>query len=679
MKQKIFAFFAAASLLLGLSACTDKNDNPVTPSETDEALNIPELEIDPSEFQPIDVSVALLGSLSNYAEEEAVKYWFTDVHGQVTDKSMVVITDEITAANEEAILTVLNRYGMLLLVDPKEDNVRKYGEYFGVAPDEDYSKVELLGLTGLGDQFVSYVGDTESASEDPTPTYIAGDDIWDVAPAEYLRLKAFAEWVDRVVKKYDEYQKELADNQQAIDDAIAAYEAGDEASARRTMARARTRSAMTRSDGDGSSSNRIDINTLRGIDKSVNLVPDPSPTFESYDNAGRSNDKDVCPLSVTVNYSFKPLYEFPKGNTPGADYYIVETSVNWDCSETLKGFKQFDHGEGRDRRSYLFFPIECQFYSEPFPTRSNYSVQMVAGSGGDLKPDNVKHTKSVTNERRFSIDANVSGGINKGKENGTHGTEATSNNSLSGNANASLGIGASWSKTETFTVEEYDVAKIVNGQKVGHTISVPGGEDGYRPRMVNKSLDKGFEVSGGVNFRKTLSTNESWVWKVSGTSPDTDDSSIKVKFTATPTVSWSSYFHTYTEWGVREHSYTMSEEFSVPAPNRRDAGLLNIKNTGDEDGKPLAIFGVRAIDVTDPNNTFVAYENLNSVFVLFGDTFTFGLPANRTYDIELEMGRRSNKAQTYHLDRNWMVTSIATTGKAQDLVTDMLFSLKPAE
>ena len=656
---------------LVFTSCVANEDNVGSDATVEE---IPQLEIAASEFNPtdLDVNVALLGSLSSSAEDEAVRYWFPKVTGQVTDETEVVITDEITAANKDAIIKVLNRFGMLLVVDPKEDNVRQYGEYFGVEPNVDYSKVELLGLTGFGDQFVSYASeDGSTSSETVAPSSIASNDIWDVAPDEYLRLKAFAQWVDKVEKKYTEFQNELEKNQKEIADAIAAYDAasdaGDAAAARRAMKRF-----------EQAQSGKIDINTLRGIDKSVNLVPDPSPTFESYDNAGRSNDKDVCPLSVTVNYSFKPLYEFPKGNTPGADYYIVETSVNWDCSETLKGFKQFDHGEGRDRRSYLFFPIECQFYSEPFPTRSNYSVQMVAGSGGDLKPDNVKHTKSVTNERRFSIDANVSGGINKGKENGTHGTEATSNNSLSGNANASLGIGASWSKTETFTVAEYDVAKIVNGQKVGHTITVPGGEDGYRPRMVNKSLDKGFEVSGGVNFRKTLHTNESWVWKVAGTSPDTDDSSIKVKFVATPRVSWSSYFFTYTEWGVREHEYTMSKEFSIPAPNRKDVGFINIKNTGDEDGKELAIFGVRAIDVTDPNHKVVAYENLNSVFVLFGNTLSFGLPANKIYDIELEMGRRSNKTKTYHLDRNWQVTSI-TTGKSNDLVTDMLFSLKAAQ
>lgn len=663
--KRFFHYFVAAILIggtaMGLASCTSKDnpvdvvDNPVTTKS--------ELKIAASEFQPIDINVALLGSLSSSADEEVVRYWFPKVTGRVTDKTMVVITDEITAANEADIIKVLERFGMLLVVDPKEDNMRKYGDYFGVTPDEDYSKVELLGLTGLGDQFVSYADDESTTTGTVAPASIASDNIWDIAPAEYLRLKAFAQWVDKVDKKYTAYQKELAAYQKAVADAIAAYDAGNVSSARR---------AMTRADQGGN--DKIDINTLRGVDVTKHLWADR--IFESYDNAGRSNDKDTCHLSVTCNYSFKPLYEFPKGNTPGADYYVVETSVNWDCSETLKGFKQFDHGEARDRRSYLFFPIECKFYSEPTPTQNYYSVQMLAGSGGDLKPDNVKHTKSVTNERRFSIDANLSGGVNKGKESGTAGGQATGNNSLSGNVDASLGIGASWAKTETFTVEEYDVAKIVDGQKVGHTITVPGGEDGYRPRMVNKSLDKGFEVSGGVNFRKTLSTNESWVWKVSGTSPNTYDSSIKITFAATPTVSWSSYFYTYTEWGVREHSYSMSEQFSIPAPNRQDVGFLKIKNTGDEDGNELALFGVKAIDVTDPNKTFVAYSNTNSVFVMKGEAINFALPAGKTYDIELEMGPRSNKTKVYHLDRNWQVESISTAGKIQEMPTNMLFSLK---
>ena len=676
MKRNRFFNYLVCAILICSTAtmntsCKDGVDPPSQPSgEVIDSINPPELGIDPNEFKPtdFDVSVALLGSLSSSAEEEAVKYWFPKVTDQVTDETMVVITDEITPANEADIMKVVDRFGMLLVVDPKEDNVRQFGEYFGVEPESDYSKVELLGLTGFGDKFVSYADENKSSDDDPEvfPSPIAAEDIWDAAPEEYLRLKAFAQWVDRVEKKNTEYQNQIAERQKEIADAIAAfdaaYDAGDEASARRAMRRA-----------EQAGIDKIDINTLRGVDVSKHLYAEP--VFESYDNAIYGKDRDVCKLSVTFNYSFKPLYEFPKGNTPGADYYIVETSVNWDCSETLRGFDYHKDHAVCWRRSYLFFPIECKFYSEPFPTKSHYQVQMLAGSGGDLKPDNVIHKKSVTNERRFNIDGNLSGGINAGKESGTQDGKASSGSKFGGSINASLGIGASWSKTETFTVEEYDVAKIVDGQKIGHTITVPGGDDGYRPRMVNKSLDKGFEVSGDVNFRKTLHTNESWIWKVAGTAPDTDDSSIRVKVVATPKVSWSSYFYTYTEWGVKENSHTMSEEFSIPAPNRKDIGLINIKNTGDEDGKQPAIFGVRAIDVTDPDNKFVAYEDTSGVFVMYGNTLSFALPANKTYDIELEMGRRSNKTQVYHLDRNWRVSSI-TTGKTNDLVTDMLFSLK---
>ena len=675
--KSIMNWMLAAILVCGAAtgfvSCNDNVDNPSQPSgEVDNgASDIPKQKIDPNEFQPIDVSTALLGSLSSSAKDEAVRYWFPKVTGQVNDETMVVITDEITDANKADILKVLNRFGMLLVVGPKEDNVRQYGEYFGIDPDDDYSKIELLGLTGFGDQFVSYASENKSSSDSPVvaPSSIAAENIWDVAPAEYLRLKAFAQWVDRIDKKYTEYQNQLAERKKEIADAIAAYEAaydaGDEAATRKAVRRY-----------EQASKGKIDINTLRGEDITRHLFEEP--TFESYRNQLYDEDTDTCQCSVTFNYSFKPLYEFPRGNTPGADYYIVETSVNWDCSTAMKGNKIHKNHSTRFRRSYLFFPIECKFYSEPIPTKSYYQVQMLASSGGDLKPDNVLHTKTVSNIRSFSINGNVSGGFNGSKEKGAAGGHDTENNTLGGNVGASLGFGANWSKTETFTVAEYDVAKIVDGQKVGHTITVPGGEDGYRPRMVNSALDKGFEVSGGVNFSKTLHTNESWVWKVAGTAPDTDDSSLKVKVVATPKFSWSSYFYTSAELGVREYQYTMEKEFTIPAPNRKDVGYMNIKNTGDEDGNKPAIFGVRAIDVTDPNNKVVVYEDLDGVFVEYDKTLSFTLPANKKYDIELEMGHKANKTKLYHLDRNWRVTSI-TTGKTNDLVTDMLFSLKSAQ
>lgn len=74
-KQTLFALFAAIVLLLGMNACVEKIDNPLPPTAEvdDDILDFPELEIDPNEFQPTDISVALLGSLDNYAEEEATR------------------------------------------------------------------------------------------------------------------------------------------------------------------------------------------------------------------------------------------------------------------------------------------------------------------------------------------------------------------------------------------------------------------------------------------------------------------------------------------------------------------------------------------------------------------------------------------------------------------------------
>ena len=259
LKMWMLTAICVCGAALVFTSCVANEDNVGTDATVEE---IPQLEIDPSEFSPadLDVNVALLGSLSSSAEDEAVRYWFPKVTGQVTDETQVVITDEITAGNKDDIIKVLDRFGMLLVVDPKEDNVRQYGEYFGVTPDVDYTKVELLGLTGFGDQFVSYADEGEGKSSGTAaPSSIASDDIWDVAPEEYLRLKAFAQWVDKVEKKYTEYQTELAKRQKEIADAIAEYDAasdaGDAAAARRAMRRA-----------EEAQSSKININTLRGED-----------------------------------------------------------------------------------------------------------------------------------------------------------------------------------------------------------------------------------------------------------------------------------------------------------------------------------------------------------------------------------------------------------------------------
>lgn len=635
MTNKFFQLFVAAILVCGtvtgFTSCKDNDDEFVK----EPAPTLPELEIDPSEFHSIDLSVAVLGSLSSEADELAAEYWFDDVESKVSDKTMVVITDQITEANKPDIAKVLDRFGVLLLVDPTEENVKKYAEEMGFDPNGNYSNIEVLGLSGFGDQFLSYKEEgAEETSKEFAPSSIAEDQIYDTAPLEYMRMEAFSKWADGVVKKYDEYQKY-----------IAGLNGG----------------AATRGATRGTSGNVADmINLLNWPSVDMCIHKQDSKKYCGYEYdfpAFNVKDYDVCNYDVTCNYHIIPIYDYKSE----ADYYIVHTSMNWNCKETCKGYKVFEHSwDKRDRRSYLFFPCQGTFYTTPIVTNSGYSVMMTVN--GDLQPESIPFDKDVSKERTFSLDGNVSAGA---KAQGD-----LSDFSGEGNVDANLGFGATWSKSEYFNIQSIEVDKYVSGASVGHRFLVPGGEDGYRPRMVNSALDKGIEVPHGREYNTTLSTDESWIWKVSGTKVNTSDAALKIKLTADTKVSWSSYMITGAEWRVKEYDHSMtSEEYSVPHPNRIDVGFLKIKATTTEGGAGLNIFGIKITDVNG-NKVILDKDNLTTSY---GETYNLGLLANKNYDIELKMGTSLSTAKTYILSNRHVG---GHSDPVQNLDTDKFFSVK---
>jgi hypothetical protein len=89
-----------------------------------------------------------------------------------------------------------------------------------------------------------------------------------------------------------------------------------------------------------------------------------------------------------------------------------------------------------------------------------------------------------------------------------------------------------------------------------------------------------------------------------------------------------------------------AKKISVPAPNRNAAGFVEIKanstDNGKDDGKKLHIFAVKAID-TKTNKVVVD----KTVSTKYGKSVKFGLPANATYSIEIEMGPRRADHKTY--------------------------------
>ena len=134
--RKAFQFLVAAFLLCGtmtsITSCKDDDDKGPDYEETYEGPDVPEKQVDPSEFQSIDVNVAILGNLSVVADMYAAEYWFKTVTNQVTDETQVVIANEITESNKADIAKVLGRFGLLLLIEPTEENVKKYMRYYSL-------------------------------------------------------------------------------------------------------------------------------------------------------------------------------------------------------------------------------------------------------------------------------------------------------------------------------------------------------------------------------------------------------------------------------------------------------------------------------------------------------------------------------------------------------------------
>ena len=626
-KKWMFAAIILCGTATMLTSCLFE-DNPSTPSRP-----IPE-GADSKDYQPSDVSVALLGSLSSYADEEVINYWFTNVERHVTYKTMVVITNEINETNKEDIAKVLGRYGLLLVVDPTEENVKKYAEELGIDPDADYKNLELIALSGFGDQFLSY---GESTSSDVAPIYIASDGIWDTAPQEFMGMYRFALWLDKVEAKFKEYKDYYAElNADDADD-------DDVAGTRGEPEKAGTR-------GDNVVSALLHLAKMPKIDRSINLQW--TKNLGSYDNAAYDRDYEDCTFSASCDYRLIPIYKYPVSSAdPGGDYYIVETTASWNCQSTLRPWHQNKHSI-TNRDSWCFFPHQCHLYSKAIPTKGDYKVNVLPGDGA-LWPANPEHNTNITDHRAFNLDGNVSAG-------GSGSVDPTGF-SAEGNIDANLGFGAEWSKDQEYTVSSININQYTNDGGVGHTISVPSD---YRP-VKDTNHNPTIYSPKGVNYSTSLNTPQSWIWKVTGTKMDTADSPFELEFHAEPEVGWYSYFIAGSSLDCETHSSSNSAKIKIPAPFRMNIGYIKLVNNGDKDGKQLHLFKVKCIH---SDTQKVAYKKKSGDITPGGD-LTLALPANKEYDIEIWMGTEWNTMKKYIL-KGWEAESYAKV----DVVNTSIFS-----
>ena len=390
------------------------------------------------------------------------------------------------------------------------------------------------------------------------------------------------------------------------------------------------------------------LTSLPAVDKSINVTH--KQQFTSFHNQDRADDKEWCYFSATCNYHFIPLYQFPQGTDPGGDYYIIETSMNWDCTDTDLGYDKYSHGKfSTARDSYRFFPLQCTLYSTPVPKKKEYEV--IVPVHGEIYPENVVHNTTINKTRSFDITGNIAagGGFKKGKD-GTTGE---------GNLGVDLSFGANYSKSQDYTVAEINVDAYTDSSSVGHIFSVPNEyhpikESGHTPTIY---------IEKGTNFSKTLSVNESWIWKVNGTKIDTDDVPFDIELTVKPKVCWYSYFFAVESLDRRDYQVEMKGRTTVPAPVRANFAFLTIANNMAD----LHIFGIKVIDTETKE---VVYK-IKSTDKVPGESIRMALPPNREYDIEMKMGTEWNNRETYIIN-GWEVEGYA----AAETINASIFSKK---
>ena len=425
----------------------------------------------------------------------------------------------------------------------------------------------------------------------------------------------FALWLDTVEAKFKEYE-----------DYYAALNADDD-----------DEDDVATTRGDNVVSTMLHLANMPKIYRSINLNY-TRERYESYRNALYDEDYEDCVYSASCDYRLIPMYKYPVSSAdPGGDYYIVEATASWNCQSTLKKWHQNKH-KYTNRDSWNFFPHKCHLYSKAIPTKSEYQVTVLPGEGA-LFPENPDHDTDVEDKRSFSLEGNVSAGID-----------------------ASLGFGAEWSKDQFYKVSHININQYKDNGGVGHTISVP--ED-YRP-VKESSHNPTIYSPKGVNYSTSLNVPESWIWKVTGTKMDTADSPFELEFHAEPEVGWYSYFIAGSSLDCRAYDdVKMSAKIKIPAPFRMNIGYIKLVNNGDKDGNQLDLLKVKCVH---SDTKRVAYMMQNNV-VDSGKDVILALPANKEYDIEIWMGKTWNEKKKYVLN-GW---EAASYGKV-DAVKTSLFS-----
>lgn len=552
MKQSIFAIFAAAALLLGMSACA-VDDNPVTSGSNgkSEGTYLDEFNWD------IDFPYDVYMSPGVAAELKAAYGDFIDDPAtEITDKTYMVILDKLADLSEEKLVELYEKDVIIAVAHPqKAEFAALYEKYpeLGNYYDSDEIDKALLFAVSKSNNGIYIIPDVDKY---PDSFSVVSDHPDGVNPK------------DAEAGEYDPNEPvQYATNDEHD---IYYYYFGmllEELLSQQAATEVAARPAFTRAEGNGTS-----------IKDAVEKVHLWSAGVVSVDQVYfRTSYRFSGQAPVSVSYDIYPLHVY-EGEPGAGDYYFMDITANINNEAMYKGKNRFTTG-------FVWVSLRwCGAYATKFKVSctliNNDNEQQAEdvsfpASGFPIPSTVIKsvdHSESKTVNVGCGISGN--GGYKSGK--GTEGNVDSSESGWNVGGNLNVNAGWSWTDTKKWTVKDVDVENQTQNATASWSLvynNLP---------YFQWSQKYGFNEGESRAFRSSTQIKGSWVWYIPNVPDESTPKARRLKLETVANYGFMRFWGTEADLETYNWQTSFSDIKTMPSIANFKAGKLTLVNDSEK-------------------------------------------------------------------------------------------------
>lgn len=553
MKQSIFAIFAAAALLLGMSACTARDDNPITSGGTgnSEGAYLKEFNWDVDFPYDVYMSPGVAAEL-----KEAYGDFIDDPATEITDKTYMVILDKLSDLPEEKLVELYEKDVVIAVAHPKKADFdalyKDYPELGYYYDSDDIDKALLFAICKSNngiylipdvDKYADHFSVVSDHSEGPNPKDAEAGEYDPNEPIQYATNDDY----DIYYYYFGMFLEELLSQQAATE--------------------AASRPAFTRSEEKGTS--------IKDVGEKIHLW---SPGAVKIDELYfRTSYRFAASALVSVSYDIYPIHVY-EGELGAGDYYFMDMTANINNESMYKGKTSFT-------TSFFWVKLRwCGAYAK------NFKVSSTLINGGDDNqvegvsfpakgfpiPSTVTKTVDHSETSSFNIGCGLSGkgGYSSGSE--SDGTTTSSKSGWDVGGAANVNAGWSWSDTKRWTVKDVDVENKTGDATASWSLvynNLP---------YFDWSQDCGFNEGESRAYRSATQIRGSWIWYIPNVPDESETKPRRIKVETVADYGFMRFWGTKADLETFNWQATFSDIKTMPSIPNFKAGKLILVNDSEK-------------------------------------------------------------------------------------------------